>query len=67
MLILRIFYYIIGILIMSFALTFIYLYTNLFTIGYTFLEYITFILKRWECLLIIPGIILIVYTFRKGD
>ena len=48
---------------------FIYIiaYLNYLSIGYTFLEYILFCLKRWECLLAIIGLILIgISIFAKG-
>ena len=64
--ILRILLYIIGILIISISLSYMYLYTNLFTIGYTFKEYLLYILTRYECLMIILGIIIVVVSFRKG-
>lgn len=64
--ILRILLYIIGILIISISLSYMYLYTNLFTIGYTFKEYLFYILTRYECLMIILGIIIVVVSFRKG-
>ena len=57
---------IIGILLTSFSLTFIIIYVNLLTIGYTFINYVNYIFRRWECLLIIPGVLLIVYVLKKG-
>ena len=53
---------IIGILLTGFSLTFI----NLLSIGYTFINYVNYISRRWECLLIIPGVLLIIYALRKG-
>ena len=64
--ILRIILYIIGILIISTSLAYMYLYTNLFTIGYNFKDYLFYIVKRWECIMIILGIIIIVIAFKKG-
>ena len=34
-------------------------YLNLLTLGYSFLEYVQFIMKRFECLYTIIGIIII--------
>ena len=64
--ILRILTYIIGIILISIGLTFMLLYTNLFTMGYTFLEYFLFIIKRVECLIIFLGILLIIHSL-KGE
>lgn len=42
-------------------------YLNYLTIGYSFLEYLSFIIKRPECLLAIIGIILIsIAIFKRG-
>lgn len=57
---------IIGILLTGFGLTFIIIYINLLSIGYTFINYVNYISRRWECLLIIPGVLLIIYALRKG-
>lgn len=57
---------IIGILLTGFSLTFIIIYINLLSIGYTFINYVNYISRRWECLLIIPGVLLIIYALRKG-
>lgn len=61
----RLILYILGIIIISISMTFIYLYTNLFTLGYTFFDYIVYIIKRWECLMMIVGIILVGYSMRR--
>ena len=52
-------FFLIGIILISLSITFQILYLNLLTIGYSFLDYLLFIVKRLECLIIIPGIILI--------
>ncbi len=56
---------ILGILISSTGLFFIFLYTNLLTIGYSFLEFVHFISKRFECMLFIVGIFLIVLSIER--
>ena len=48
-----------GVLLSSIGLLFIVLYTNLLTMGYSFLEFVQFISKRFECLLFLFGMILI--------
>ena len=57
---------IMGILLTGFSLKFIIIYINLLSIGYTFINYVNYISRRWECLLIIPGVLLIIYALRKG-
>ncbi len=57
-------FFLIGIILISLSITFQILYLNLLTIGYSFLDYLLFIVKRLECLIIIPGIILI-FTMLK--
>ena len=42
--------------------SYVILYLNLFTIGYNFLEYVNFIIRRIECLILIVGIILILIS-----
>ena len=50
---------------MIIGLTNIILYLNLISIGYTFSEYISFILKRIECLIYILGLTITFIIFRK--
>ena len=44
-------------------------YMNMLQIGYSNIEYINFIVRRWECLVLILGIIILVVTilYTKGD
>ena len=60
-----------GIRILSFCmmvigLTYILIYINLFTFGYTIKEYLEFILKRYECYLFVIGITLQIICFYHG-
>lgn len=54
-----------GIIISSIGLMFIFLYTNLLTLGYSFFGFVKFISTRIECLLFLIGI-LIIYLTMKG-
>jgi len=63
---LRILCYVIGVLMVSFGLTFCFFNFNLLTLGYSFLEYLLFILKKLECLQLIVGILLIWLSLKKG-
>ena len=64
----RFFLFLIGFGFATIGFMYIILYLNYLTIGYTFLEYLTFIVKRFECLLALFGLILIIIAiFKKGD
>ena len=48
--------------------TFIITYLNLTTMGYTFIDYLNFIVRRIECLLAVIGILLVnIALYKKGD
>jgi len=61
----KIFLLLLGIILVSYSLFFIIVYLNIMSMGYNFLGYLLFICKRIECLLIIPGILIIIYVLRK--
>jgi hypothetical protein len=61
----KIFLLLLGIILISYSLFFIIVYLNIMNMGYSFFGYLLFICKRIECLLIIPGILLIIYILRK--
>ena len=42
--------------------SYVILYLNLLTIGYNFFEYVNFIIRRLECLILILGIILMLIS-----
>lgn len=54
-----------GIFLSSYALTFIIIYLNLLSMGYTFLEYVNFIIRKAECILLLFGIFLIIISMFK--
>lgn len=57
----------IGFIFMVIGCTFSILYFNLFVFGYSFLEYILFLLQRGECYLFILGSSLVyISLIRKG-
>ena len=59
-----------GITLTVIGLTNIILYLNLLVNGYTFLEYVNFIIRRFECLSLIIGILLIylsIYRRKKWN
>ncbi len=64
----RTFFFLIGFFLMVTGLTYIIVYLNLITLGYTYLEYFYFILSRIECSFLPIGFIIIsLCVFTKGD
>ena len=55
----------IGIIFCSISTFFLIIYLNLFTMGYSFLDFVKFINTRIECLLLYVGIILIIYSLER--
>ncbi len=54
-----------GIVLTSLGLSFIFLYSNLLTMGYTFLNFVYFISKRIECWFLVIGLFLIIYAYER--
>lgn len=54
-----------GITLTVIGLVNIILYLNLLVNGYTFLEYVNFIIRRFECLSLIIGILLIYLSIYR--
>lgn len=55
-----------GLLIIGF--TYMIMYLNLMAMGYSFIDYLTFIATRLECLLSLIGTCLIMLSlYKKGD
>ena len=64
----RVFFFLLGFGLMVIGCSFIILYLNLTTMGYNFLEYVNFIIRRVECYFSIIGfVIMILYIALKGD
>lgn len=57
--------FILGILLTSISLMFVIIYLNLLKMNYSFIEYLKYILTNLECLLFIPGILLIKISLKK--
>lgn len=57
--------FLLGITLTVIGLTNIILYLNLLVNGYTFLEYVNFIIRRFECLSLIIGILLIYISIYR--
>lgn len=56
-----------SILLIIFGLFFYFLSVNLFTLGYSFLEYVQFISRRVEYYLLWIGVILLIYTIKRKE
>ena len=63
----RFFFFLVGFGLTLIGFSYIIIYLNLTTIGYNFLEYVNFIIRRPECLIAIVGIILIVLSIPKEE
>ena len=61
----KILMFIIGFTMCSLSLTFLFLYLNILNLGYSFIEFINFIIKKWELYLFFVGIILMIISLRK--
>lgn len=48
------------------SLSYIIIYLNLLTMGYNFLDYVHFIIRRIECLNIFVGLVLIILSLING-
>lgn len=62
----RIFLFLIGFGLTTIGLMYIIVYMNLLSIGYNFLEYVNFIIRRIECLNTIIGILLMIISISIG-
>ena len=58
----RVFFFLLGFGLMVIGCSFIILYLNLTTMGYNFLEYVNFIIRRVECYFSIIGFIIIILS-----
>ncbi len=64
----RIFLFLLGFGLTVIGMVYIISYLNLLTIGYNFLEYVNFIIRRIECLYTIIGLVLIyISIYMKGE
>ena len=61
----RILAFISGITLMSVGLFFLILYLNLFTLGYSFGNFVKFIIRRPECFSFLVGLILVILSLGK--
>ena len=57
----RIFLFLIGFGLTVIGLTYIILFLNYLTIGYTFEEYVNFIIRQFECYYVLIGLIIMIF------
>lgn len=62
----RIFFFLLGFGLSVIGFTYMISYLNLLTMGYTFIDYLLFITKRYECIIAIIGLIMITCAIFKG-
>lgn len=58
----RMLVFLVGFGITSISLSYIILYLNLLSFGYNFFEYVKFISRRFECLMVFLGVIMMVLS-----
>lgn len=63
----RLFFFLIGFGLTIIGFVYIIMYLNLITIGYNFLEYVNFIIRRFECLNAIFGILIMFFSLPKEE
>lgn len=62
----KLFLYLISIIMMIMGLTFIILYINLFSFGYTIFEYLEFIFTNYECFIFFIGLLILILLIWRG-
>ena len=63
---LRSFLFLFGFGLTTIGSVYIICYLNLFSIGYNFLDYVNFIIRRIECINTIVGIIIMILSLNIG-
>lgn len=63
----RFFFFLVGFGLTLIGCIYIIIYLNLTTIGYNFLDYVKFIIRRPECLIFVVGLIIIYFSIPKED
>ncbi len=61
----RILCFLLGIFLCALGLSYAILYLNLITMGYTFLEYVKFIIRRLECNCFLLGMFCIYLSVKR--
>jgi len=61
----KFFLFLIGVFLTSIGLFFLILYFNLFTLGYSFFDFVKFIIRKPECWLFTIGLILLYLSLGR--
>ena len=62
----RLITYIFGIYLISLSISFMIIYLNLFALGYNFIYYVNFIIRKPVIIFGLVGVLLVLFSFRKG-
>lgn len=62
----RVFIFLLGFGLCIIGFTYMISYLNLLTMGYTLIEYLFFISKRYECIIAFIGFLMITFAIFKG-
>ena len=62
----RVFLFLLGFGLTTVGFVYIICYLNLLSIGYNFFQYVNFIIRRFECLLALIGILLMILSVIVG-
>lgn len=62
----KIFLFMLGYALTLIGLLYIISYLNLLSLGYNFLEYVYFIIRRIECIYVVIGICLMIFSVSIG-
>lgn len=63
----RFFFFLIGFGLTIVGSVYIIIYLNLTTIGYNFLEYVNFIIRRFECWNLIIGLLIMIFSLPREE
>jgi len=63
----RFFFFLFGFGLTLIGSLYIIMYLNLITIGYNFLEYVNFIIRRFECWYLFAGVLIMFLSLPKED
>ncbi len=59
--------YLVGCIFMTIGLSFIIVYINLLTFGFSFIEYFKYICTRYECYLFLIGLVISIITLLRRN
>jgi len=63
----RFFFFLIGFGLTLIGSLYVIMYLNLTTIGYNFLDYVNFIIRRFECWYLVIGLVIMFLSLPKED